>query len=91
MTKYIANPVEINAYKIVSVKDSWESIPGDGSLGLPVALDNGTNEYVTESMCSRYTPVVGDYWVMQYDGYVYLNPAAIFERKYSPLAEQQAA
>lgn len=24
-----------------------------------------------------------DYWVIQSDGYVYLNPAKVFERKYT--------
>lgn len=33
-------------------------------------------------MMARYTPVVGDYWVVQEDGYIYLNPRDVFERKY---------
>src|ERR1700691_2146243 len=33
-------------------------------------------------MTARYAPKVGDYWVVQSDGYAYLNPAEVFERKY---------
>ena len=40
-------------------------------------------------MCARMIPQVGDYWVIQSDGYVYLNPKDVFERKYRPLQEQE--
>jgi hypothetical protein len=40
-------------------------------------------------MTARYMPVVGDYWVIQSDGYIYLNPKDVFERKYSPLADAE--
>ncbi len=34
-------------------------------------------------MIARMTPQVGDYLVIQEDGYEYLNPKEVFERKYS--------
>lgn len=39
---------------------------------------------------ARYMPVPGDYLVQQADGYMYLNPKAVFERKYRPVVEPAA-
>lgn len=76
--KYTANPIEVNAYKIVSVGEAAD----DGTLAL--ALENGENVTATAEMMARFTPGEGDYWVIQPDGYTYLNPAAVFESKYAP-------
>jgi hypothetical protein len=76
--KYIANPVEVQAYKIVSAGQPQ----ANGSVC--VALDNGYSLMATPAMCSRYIPKAGDYWVIQSDGYAYLNPKDVFERKYRP-------
>ncbi len=79
--RYVANPVEVEAHKIVKV-DLAHPRP-DGSI--PLELENGLTVFATPEMCSRMTPVVGDYWVIQVaDGYIYLNPKAVFERKYMP-------
>ena len=49
---------------------------------------NGS-EVRTEKMCARMTPVKGDYWVTQlHDGYHYLNPKDVFERKYRLLGPE---
>jgi hypothetical protein len=74
--KYIANPVEVDAYKIVHVGDA----DNDGSLYL--GLEDGSAVKATAEMLARMKPKRGDYWVIQSDGYIYLNPAATFERKY---------
>lgn len=73
--KYIANPVEVDAYRIVNVTE----VPGGG-----VKLDLDSTEVVfpKPEMIARMTPVPGDYWVIQEDGYIYLNPKDVFERKY---------
>ena len=34
-------------------------------------------------MIARYVPKTGDYLVTQEDGYIYVNPREVFERKYS--------
>lgn len=86
--KYQANPVIVDAYKIVG---TGEVIKADPPLPLNLALDNGENAVATPEMQSRYIPTAGDYWVVQSDGYIYLNPKDVFERKYSPIPEQQAA
>lgn len=77
--KYQANPVIADAFVIVKVEG--HIIPS----GLKLTLDDGSIKTATEPMCSRYTPVVGDYWVVQEDGYVYLNPKDVFERTYDKI------
>jgi hypothetical protein len=81
MPKYQANPVIVDAFKIVSVG------PVDALGARHVATDDGQNRIAGASMLSRMTPAAEDYWVIQSDGYEYLNPADVFQRKYSPLIE----
>ncbi len=74
--KYIANPVEVDAFKIEKLGGRLPN--GDYQL----FLEGGQKEIATKEMCSRMTPQVGDYWVIQSDHYIYLNPKEVFERKY---------
>ena len=74
--KYIANPVEVDAEIIISVGP----IKGDGSVEL--VLQGGKKFTATRGMVARLIPMEGDYVVTQADGYVYLNPKEVFERKY---------
>lgn len=83
--KYVANPVEVDAFVIHSVQFVRDA--PNASL----VLDGGKVVYATPEMMSRMTPRPGDYWVVQSDGYEYLNPRAVFERKYSPKQEAVAA
>lgn len=76
--KYVANPVIVDAFRI-------EKIQNTGGRSDALILDNGDEVIPGEGMTSRYNPVVGDYWVIQSDGYVYLNPKDVFERKYSAI------
>jgi hypothetical protein len=71
--KYVANPVEVDAFKIVGVIDAG-----------CYELENGEEFRTTAEMMSRISPNVGDYKVIQSDGYIYLNPKDVFERKYRP-------
>lgn len=61
------------------VRGSWDA------EGLGLELENGEVVTAAPEMTSRMTPIIGDYWVIQSDGYIYLNPKTVFERKYSPL------
>ncbi len=98
--KYVANPVVVDAFKIVEVGkpakptiDELEVILNHGGqpvLGFLLRLDDGAQVVATPEMTSRMTPAIGDYWVIQSDGYIYLNPKEVFERKYSPLANDEA-
>lgn len=78
--KYRGNPVIVDAFVITSILDFVESNP---PLPLKLITDDGQTRIATTEMQSRYIPKVGDYWVIQEDGYEYLNPKAVFERKYS--------
>ncbi len=103
--KYIANPVEVDAFRIRNVSeipkptiDELEKIINEGHdpmEGLILLLDDGSEDgrvvNATPDMISRMTPVVGDYWVVQADGYIYLNPKDVFLRKYRPKEEAQSA
>ena len=77
--KYIARPVMVQAFKIVSVGPVLE---GEPPLPLAITTDDGQNRVATPGMLARFIPQPGDYWVIQSDGYEYLNPKAVFERKY---------
>lgn len=87
--KYQANPVIVDAHRIVSVgpilgcrtffPDGHDEPEGSQHL----ALENGESAIATAEMRSRMEPQPGDYWVIQSDGYVYLNPKDVFERKYA--------
>lgn len=74
--EYVANPVSVTAYKITEVRNPEFGV-------IPLVLENGQVANATQEMISRMVPAVGDYWVIQSDGYVYLNPKEVFERKYS--------
>lgn len=80
--KYIARPVEVEAHRIIAVNDTQTA------RCLRIELDNGDvkegKEVPFSELTARMWPKVGDYWVIQSDGYVYLNPKDVFERKYRP-------
>lgn len=79
--KYRANPVEVDAFVILGITPKL-----DGEiLYHELKLDNGQRVRADGPLLARMTPQIGDYWVIQSDGYVYLNPKAVFERKYSPV------
>ena len=78
MAVYIANPIFVDAFKIVSI-DGLS--PDDGSILL--TTEDGVNRIADKGMIARYVPKVNDYWVIQEDGYEYVNPKDVFERKYS--------
>ena len=68
-----ANPVRVNAARILEV------------TGTTFRLEDGRNYEAQEGMLFRYVPVEGDYLVTQEDGYEYVNPKDVFERKYRSL------
>jgi hypothetical protein len=83
--KYIANPVEVDAFVIKHV-ELWryetEGVSAHPGAVFTLTLDNHQMVVADSGMTSRMVPKVGDYWVVQSDGYVYLNPKDVFERKY---------
>lgn len=86
MAKYKANPVIVDAFKIAQIKGA-AGVPGKTPV-YDLILETGEEVIATSEMTARMEPKVGDYWVIQEDGYVYLNPKDVFEHKYSPIQEQ---
>jgi hypothetical protein len=93
--KYVANPVMVDAYKVLEVsemdKDGAVRVRLDGQGGAPTDAEGWHK--ADSGMCARYRPKEGDYWVVQADGYIYLNPKDVFERKYTPyeMTQESAA
>jgi hypothetical protein len=85
-TTHIANPVSVQATRILDVTDVTDRSEGSdqSSPDLMLRLEDGRNFKADAGMTARYTPVPGDYVVTQEDGYTYLNPKDVFERKYRP-------
>jgi hypothetical protein len=79
--EYIANPVRVEAFVITSVMAGTVG-PRSERGGVVITLEDGRKEFCDAGMIARYSPVEGDYLVIQEDGYKYLNPKEVFERKY---------
>ena len=75
---YRAKPVIVEAFQITGTEDM-----ADGTLRL--TLETGKALYPDKVILARYIPTVGDYWVIQEDGYTYVNSRDVFERKYEPV------
>ena len=84
---HIANPVRAVGTRILDVTDitTREEGCGQSCPDLMLRLADGRNYKADTSMTCRYVPVPGDYLVRQEDGYEYLNPKDVFERKYREL------
>lgn len=78
--KYVANPVVVTAHVIKKIAHSL-------TMATFLYLDNDECVQVTPEMLCRFKLEVGDYWVQQEDGYEYLNPKEVFERKYRKMEE----
>ena len=79
--KFIANPVEVEAYLILEVGPAL-------TRGRRLVLSTGEIVQADAGMLARYIPKPGDYWVKQSDGYRYVNPKEVFERKYRPALQE---
>lgn len=77
--KYIAKPIEVEAFPILEVGPAL-------TQGRRLVLTTGEIVQADSGMLARYVPEPGDYWVRQSDSYSYLNPKAVFERKYRAAA-----
>lgn len=88
---HIARSVPVNATRILEVTDITERREGYGQScpDLMLRLEDGRNYTANSSMTSRHVPVAGDYLVTQEDGYEYLNPKDVFERKYAPIGADE--
>ncbi len=82
--KYVANPVVVDAFQIVEIRKDLRDFFNRQLIFL---LESGEVVKPTNEILSRIDPKIGDYWVKQEDGYVYLNPKEVFERKYRKMEE----
>lgn len=84
--RYRANPVIVHAEKIVAVGEVLPNGSLEVTLDVPEpALSKDLTKFMCDpGMIARMLPRPGDYLVKQEDGYIYLNPKEVFERKYSP-------
>lgn len=84
--KFIANPVEVEAFTILQVEEMEQETGSAEAPTLRLLIGDGVSEnqhvVADPGMTARMKPTVGDYWVVQSDGYSYLNPKEVFERKY---------
>lgn len=82
---HVGKPVPVTARKIADVKGTtpWgDDLPTNHAH---LVFEDGTYYEAGAEMTARYWPVAGDYLVREAHGYEYLNPADVFERKYSAL------
>jgi hypothetical protein len=89
MAKYRAKPVKVTAYKIVGVGTKCDDPAGNIPFYIPLTLDNCEAVMADSAMCARMTPETGDYWVIQEDGYTYLNSKVVFDRKYELVMDRK--
>lgn len=85
--RYIANPVEVEAQVIKTVRGMKGSEAGGEHSDYILLLEDGTEFRPDYGMTARMIPRPGDYVVAQTDGYTYLNPKDVFEKKYSPATD----
>lgn len=71
---HVANPVRVSARRIAAVDHIENEIH--------VCFEDDSSMILDAQMIARYIPVMGDYIVTQEDGYLYVNPRDVFERKY---------
>lgn len=86
---YEALPVHVKATKIAHVRGRAAAPINAGPetlTDLLLDLEDGSVFRPSVGQIARMLPKPGDYVVTQEDGYVYLNPKEVFERKYRPLA-----
>lgn len=88
--KFIGLPVEVDAFEILAVWKPEKTQVGGEMLVYAKPEKVGPEQFtpktfwLTREMLARYVPVIGDYVVVQADGYVYVNPRDVFLRKYRP-------
>jgi hypothetical protein len=87
MARYVANPVIVDAFPITAVVvskplfGSWYK--QDKVYTVTLVVDGAEKSYtLNPGLTARMAPKVGDYYVIQEDGYPYINPKHVFERKY---------
>lgn len=83
MGKYVANPVEIEAYEIMSVSPACDN----GRVGKPWTVYVQERGWIAlDGHMDNREPRVGDYLIFRSAEDIYVCPKEVFEEKYSPKA-----
>jgi hypothetical protein len=78
--KFTPHSADVEAFRIASIQQSPEGqVPPHPRT---LRLDGHDPVTATSEMLSRHTPAVGDYYVIQPDGYIYLAPKDVFESRH---------
>lgn len=90
MSTFKANPIEVEAKVIESIQplEVGGTLDLAFQVGMKLTLEDGTIFNAPKAMFVRYMPKEGDYLVTQADGYRYINPREVFQRKYSPVVTE---
>lgn len=89
MAKYQYKVHQVEGFEILDVEHRYEDhVPGRPCR---VHINNPIDAVgwidCDSAMTARFYPSVGDYVVIQPDGYVYLNPKQVFEDKFEKVGE----
>ena len=87
MRTFVAKPVVVSAEVIDSIVDLKLSHKAGYASDdyVIIMLINGEKVVLNQGQIARYVPIAGDYFIRQADGYEYVNPKDVFERKYELL------
>lgn len=80
--KAIANPIHVEFAVILFAGEIGMSGHVIVRLDWGEGNDRDEKRTLLPGMTARYMPVVGDYLVRLADGYEYVNPRDVFQRKY---------
>ena len=91
MAKYQYKVRQVEGFEIVDIQHLYpDHVPGRScrvKIAEPCDMFDDQWLYCDAAMTARLYPSVGDYVVIQPDGYVYLNPKKVFEDKFEKVGE----
>jgi hypothetical protein len=76
MPQFVAKPLHVQAWQILTVHRNHIR------LDVPAGYD--PDVFLTARQVNSRYPVAGDYYVMLDDGFAFVSPRHVFERKYAP-------
>lgn len=82
MAKFMGRPVRVDAFPIVGIDHE-----NDGSMTLHFEGCADLDITPSDPMLARIELHIGDFLVLQPDGYKYFNPRDVFHRKYMTVTE----
>lgn len=91
MGKYQYKVRQVEGFEIVDIQHLYpDHVPGRTcrvKISSPCDMFYDQWVYCDEAKTARMYPEIGDYVVIQPDGYVYINPKKVFEDKFEKVGE----